>query len=320
MMQRHGFGNGDTMPLLGLGTWKSPPGEVYSAVREALRIGYRHVDCAAAYGNEKEIGAALRDAMQAGEVQREQLWITSKLWNNAHGRANVDGALSRTLADLGLGYLDLYLIHWPIPLRPGVGIPSSAADFYSLSEVPLHDTWAGLEDGVRDGKTRHIGVSNFSSKKLRELLARATIRPEVNQVELHPFLQQRELVRYCAMENIHVTAYSPLGSSDRPAFVKAANAPVLLDDPVIRSIADAHARTPAQVLLAWHLQRGTSTIPKSVSPARLRDNFAATELALTPTDLERIAGLDRGYRLLAGDFWAIPGSPWSLETLWDEAR
>lgn len=314
----HQLTNGDRLPLLGLGTWKSAPGEVYAAVREAIRIGYRHIDCAAAYGNEAEVGQALSDAIQGGEVTRQELWITSKLWCNAHGRDNVEPAINKTLADLRLDYLDLYLIHWPIPLKPSVSFPSSADDFMRPTEAPLHATWAGMEAALRAGLVRHLGVSNFSAKKLRELLPHCQVKLEVNQVELHPLLQQPELSRYCASEGIHVTAYSPLGSSDRPAFVKAADAPVLLENPVIRSIAEAHARTPAQVLLAWHVQRGVSTIPKSVSPARLRENFAAAELELTASDLERIAGLDQGCRLLVGAFWAIEGGPWKVETIWDE--
>ena len=162
-----------------------------------------------------------------------------------------------------------------------------------------------------------IGVSNFSAKKIRDLLPHCTIKPEVNQVELHPLLQQPELVAYCASEGIHVTAYAPLGSSDRPAFVKAADAPVLLENPIIRSIAAAHDRTPAQVLLAWQVQRGISAIPKSVTPARLRENLAAAELTLTAAELQRIAALDQGYRLIAGSFWVVPGTPWTLETIWD---
>ena len=137
-------------------------------------------------------------------------------------------------------------------------------------------------------------------------------------MELHPLLQQNALVAYCAAQGIHITAYAPLGSGDRPAFVKAADAPVLLDNSVIRSIAQAHDRRPAQVLIAWHLQRGISVIPKSVNPARLRENLAATELALTRAELDRIAALDQGYRLIAGAFWAVAGSPWTLQTIWDE--
>lgn len=314
----HAFANGDSMPLLGLGTWKSDPGEVYAAVREAIRIGYRHIDCAALYGNEAEIGHALRDAIRDGEVTRQDLWITSKLWSNAHGRGNVEPALRKTLKDLGLEYLDMYMIHWPIPLKPSAVLPGSAGDFLPLADAPVHATWAGMEAAVRAGLTRHLGVSNFSTKKIRELLPHCQIKPEVNQVELHPLLQQTELLAYCSSEGIHITAYAPLGSGDRPAFVKAPGAPVLLENPVIRSVAEAHQCTPAQVLIAWHLQRGISAIPKSVTPARLRENFAANALDLTRPDLERIAALDRRYRLIAGAFWVVEGAPWTLQTIWDE--
>jgi alcohol dehydrogenase (NADP+) len=318
-VKSHRFSNGDSMPLIGLGTWKSDPGQVYTAVREAIRIGYRHIDCASLYGNEAEVGSALRDAIRDGEVTREQLWITSKLWCNSHGRKNVEPALKKTLQDLRLEYLDLYLIHWPIALQPTSILPGSAADFVLPSEAPIHETWAGMEAVAVDGLTRHLGISNFSAKKIRELLPHCKIKPEVNQVELHPLLQQNELVAYCASQGIHMTAYAPLGSGDRPAFVKAADAPVLLENPVIRAIATAHDRTAAQVLIAWHVQRGISAVPKSVTPSRLRENLAAAELELTPIELERIAGLDRGYRLIAGAFWAVEGGPWTLETIWDGA-
>ncbi|MCE9550794.1 MAG: aldo/keto reductase [Betaproteobacteria bacterium] len=317
-MKTLSFLNGDQMPILGLGTWKSKPGEVYAAMKEAIRIGYRHIDCAMIYGNEVEIGNAIRDAINEGQVTRKALWVTSKLWGNALGRDNVAGALKKTLQDLGLDYLDLYLIHWPIPLKPSAVFPSSAADFESPAEVPIQSTWEGMEAAVKSGLTRHIGVSNFSAKKIRDLLPHCKIKPEVNQVELHPLLQQPELVKYCASQGIHITAYSPLGSSDRPEFVKAADAPVLLDNPVIRSIADGRSCTPAQVLLAWHVQRGISVIPKSVTPSRLRENFAAAEIELSPTDLERIAGLDQNYRLIDGSYCVMEGGPWTVQIIWDE--
>jgi alcohol dehydrogenase (NADP+) len=305
------------MPILGLGTWKSAPGEVYAAVREAIRIGYRHIDCAAAYGNETEIGHAIRDASRSGEVTRQELWITSKLWNTAHGRENVRTALETTLQDLGLEFLDLYLIHWPVALKPGATLPVSLADLVPPAEAPIHLTWVGMEAAVGAGLARHIGVSNFSVKKIADLLPYCTIVPEVNQVELHPFLQQAGLVTYCASHEILMTAYSPLGSSDRPTALKAANEPSLFENPVIRSIAEAHGCTPAQVLLAWQVQRGISVIPKSVTPARLRENLAAAEIPLSAADLQQIAGLDRGYRFLTGGLWVMPGGPWTRETIWD---
>jgi alcohol dehydrogenase (NADP+) len=174
-----------------------------------------------------------------------------------------------------------------------------------------------MEDAVAAGLTRHIGLSNFSVKKITELLPHCRIRPEVDQVEMHPFLQQQPLVSYCMTERIHLTAYSPLGSTDRPEFMKSANDPSLLTNEVIASIANAHGCTPAQVLLAWHVQRGVSVIPKTVRPDRLRENLAAAEIELTAADMTQIAGLDRGFRFLDGALWAIEGSPWSMESIWD---
>ena len=313
----HTFTNGDRMPLLGLGTWKAAPGEVDKAVREAIRLGYRHIDCAALYGNEAEVGGALRAAIAAGDVTRAELFVCSKFWGGSHGRDNVAPALKKTLADLGLGYVDLYLMHWPIPLAPGVGIPASADDFLPPAQVPLPETWRAMEALADAGLARHLGVSNFSARKLRGLLPHCRIPLEVNQVERHPLLQQNELVAYCASQGIHVTAYSPLGSGDRPAFIKAPDAPVLLNEPVVRSIAELRRCTPAQVLLTWQLQQGVSIIPKSVTPKRLAENLAAGDVVLEKTDMERLAALDRGYRLISGDFWTIPGSPWTMETLWD---
>jgi alcohol dehydrogenase (NADP+) len=184
--------------------------------------------------------------------------------------------------------------------------------------VPLKSTWEGMEAVARAGQARHIGVSNFSVKKLRELMGGASMKVEVNQIELHPLLQQPELVAYCAANGIIVTAYSPLGSADRPEFFVAADAPVLLADPVIGAIAQEHGATPAQVLIAWHIHRGVSVIPKTVNASRLRENLASADLALSASDLQRIAALDRRYRFLDGGFWAQPGSPWTLHTLWDE--
>lgn len=316
-MKMLNFSNGDQMPIVGLGTWKSAPGEVYAAVGEAIRIGYRHIDCALVYGNEAEIGRALGDAMRAGQVKRSELWITSKLWNNAHGRDNVAVALGKSLHDLALSYLDLYLIHWPIPLRPGTVFPKSGADFLPPAEAPIESTWEGMEAAVQAGLTRHIGVSNFSARKLRAIIEHCSIKPEVDQVEMHPLLQQPELVQFCASHGIHMTAWAPLGSSDRPASVKAPDAPVLLDDPVIKAIAQDRGCTPAQVLIAWHVNRGISTIPKSVTPSRLRENLAAAQIALSQEDMARIAALDQGYRLINGASWAVAGSPWTLQTIWD---
>ncbi len=208
---------GDRMPLLGMGTWKSARGEVGTAVREAIRLGYRHIDCASAYANEPEVGEAIRGAIEAGEVRREELWITSKLWCNAHGRDNVEPALRRTLARSAAGLAGSL----PDPLAGADpargGVSQQRRRSPAPEAVPLSSTWEGMEAALEAGLTRHIGVSNFSSRKLQELLRHCRIRPEVNQVERHPLLQQAALVAACAAEGIHITAYSPLGSGDRPA-------------------------------------------------------------------------------------------------------
>src|SRR5699024_9374339 len=190
------FENGDTLPQLGLGTWKSQPGEVYQAVKEAIRIGYRHIDCAHIYGNEAEIGQALEEAMADG-IKREELWITSKLWNNAHHPRNVKPALETTLRNLRLDYLDLYLMHWPVAMRRIPGFPQSADDLISPETLPFTVTWQTMEECVNGGLTRHIGTSNFSARKLQRLLDAGRIGPAMNQVELHPYLQQDNLVEFC---------------------------------------------------------------------------------------------------------------------------
>lgn len=317
-MKTLAFTHDDAMPALGLGTWKSARGEVGAAVKEAIRLGYRHIDCAAAYGNEKEIGQAIAESIADGIVTRDELWITSKLWNDAHEPAAVGPALDKSLARLGLESLDLYLMHWPIALRPGVAFPTKADDLISLAELPVATTWAALEQAVDAGKCRRLGVSNFSAKKLAGLLEEARIKPECNQVELHPYLQQPALKALCDAHGVVLTAYSPLGSGDRPGAFKEEGEPRLLEDAVLGEIAGRHGATTAQVALAWAMQRGTSVIPKSVHPGRLAENLAAAQLVLTNDDMQQIAALDRGRRYINGRFWAVPGSGYTLENIWDE--
>lgn len=307
---------GGRMPAFGLGTWKSEPGEVRAAVQEAIRLGYRHIDCAPIYQNEAEVGQAIGEAIGAGEVTRDSVWITSKLWNSDHARQDVVPALERTLGDLGLDYLDLYLVHWPISQRPGVGFPEGPGDFLSPDESPMTETWEGMEDAVGRGLCRHIGLSNFNTRKIDDVLAGARIPPTVCQVEAHPYLAQNDLLSYCRDHGIVMTAYSPLGSPDRPAFLKQDDEPSLLEDPVILEVAARHDLSAGQVLIAWALQRGTSVIPKSANPARLRENIEASTEELTPEDMAAIAGLDRGYRLIDGSFFCPEGSPYTVADLW----
>lgn len=307
---------GQNMPALGLGTWKSDPGAVGAAVSNAIATGYRHFDCAPIYGNEAEIGAALGGALDTGAVRRDQLWITSKLWNSEHGRGRVLPALERTLRDLRLDYLDLYLVHWPVPIRPGLTFPEGPDDFVSLEDQPLADTWAGMEDAVDAGLVRAIGVSNFSAARLAELAAGARIPPAVNQVELHPYLAQEALLATARDLGVTLTAYSPLGSMDRPARLKKADEPILLEDPAVAAVATAHDASPGQVLIAWALARNTAVIPKTSRTERLAENLAAAGLQLTPSDLASLNALDRGYRYVDGSFWCIEGSPHTLENLW----
>ena len=310
--------DGTELPALGLGTWKSEPEDVYRAVRSALEVGYRHIDCAAIYQNEDEVGRALTDGFAAGDAKREDVWITSKLWNDSHLPEHVQPALETSLRKLRLDYLDLYLIHWPVALRHRVLLPSGPEDFVALNRVPLESTWEAMLGVKRAGLAHQVGVSNFSKGQITRVRDATGETPAVNQIELHPYLQQSRLLEACGDLGVAVTAYSPLGSPDSAAFMGRHDDVLLTEHPTIVSIAEAHGATPGQVLIAWALARGTSVIPKSVNPGRIAENWGALELRLTLADMTAIAALDRHQRMVDGSFWFV-GETYSPETLWDEA-
>lgn len=308
-MKKFTLTNGDQWDAIGLGTWKSKPGEVKQAILEALKVGYRHIDCAHIYMNEKEIGEAFDQAFREGIVKREDLWVTSKLWNNAHKKEDVIPALNTTLKNLQLNYLDLYIIHWPVVNKPNVLNAVTANDYLSLEEVPIIKTWEGMEEAKKMGLTKHIGVSNFSVKKLDDLYEKANkYKPEVNQIELHPYLQQDDMLEYCSSKNILITGYSPLGSGDRSDRMKKEDEPSLLENPVIKEIAKKHGASAGQILIAWHLHRGNTVIPKSTNPARIKENFLAQHINLSDNELAEIKQLDKHYRYVDGKFFEIPGN------------
>ena len=300
------FENGDTMHAIGLGTWKASGNEVKKAVKEALYAGYRHIDTAAAYGNEEAIGEALAEVFAEGKIFREDVFITSKLWNDSHAEGQVIPAIMESLKKLKIDYLDLYLIHWPVAFRNGIDSPKKPADYLTLEEAPIITTWTQMETAKESGYARHIGVSNFSDTKLKDLVSKAKIKPEMNQIELHPLLQQNELLSYCKAENINVTAYSPLGSGDRSDNMKGKDEPNLLEIKTIKEIARKHNASEGQVLINWHTQRGTAAIPKSTSKEHIAENFKAASLELDKDDMKKIAGLDEHYRFITGKFFEEP--------------
>jgi aldehyde reductase len=285
--------NGRDFPLVGLGTWKSPPGQVYEAVKVAINAGYRHIDCAYAYGNEKEVGQALNEVINEGKVTREELFITSKLWNTYHKRERVELCLNKSLEALGLKYLDLYLMHWPLGYQEGDELfPKNESGQVLISDVDYLEAYLGMEDAVKAGKVKSIGVSNFNSEQIDRLIKEGNIKPVVNQVECHPYLNQKKLIEFCGQRNIVVTAYSPLGSPDRP-WAKPEEA-TLLDEPKLKNIAKKYNKSTAQILIRFQVQRGVSVIPKSVTKERIISNINVFDFELTSEEMATIEGFDRG--------------------------
>ncbi len=294
------------IPAVGLGLWKIERDRTAVLVEEAIRLGYRHLDSACDYGNEKEAGEGIRRALAAGVCRRDELWVTSKLWNTYHDPRHVRPALERTLRDLGLERLDLYLVHFPIALEfvpfeeryppgwlPGSGGPDARM---TLARVPLSETWGAMEDLVAAGLVSRIGVCNYGTSLLRDLLATARIAPDVLQVEMHPLLSQEKLLRFCRESGIAVTAFSPLGAPSYVPLGMARPEESLLEHPLIVDTARLVGRTPAQVLLRWGVQRGTSVIPKTSRPERLAENLRLGDFTLPDDRMAAISALDRHCR------------------------
>ncbi|CAF0774426.1 unnamed protein product [Adineta ricciae] len=295
------FHDNNSMPRFGLGTWRSEPGKVQNIVREAiLNHGYRLFDGAWIYQNEHEVGNGIHEALEQsqGAVKREDLFITTKLWNQHHEPQDVEWAVRDSLKKLRLDYIDLYLIHWPVAFK---NIPDNVwsqkdgekTRLYA-ENVTLADTWKAMEKLVDAQLVRSIGVSNFNQSQIDEILQIARIRPVVNQIELHPYFNQAEMREYCAKNDIVVTSYSPLSNLKREN-EREEDASALYN-PVIQEIAKEKHKTPAQIIIRWHLQHGLVVIPKTVTPERLAENAHIYDFALSDTDMRRINQLGETHR------------------------
>lgn len=310
--------SGDEIPIIGLGTFgsdKYSPDRVAAAVIEAVEVGYRHIDCAAVYANEREVGAAIA---QTG-VHREDLWITGKLWNNRH--AAPETACEESLRDLGIEYFDLYLVHWPFPNfhAPGVGVDSRDPHARPYLHDAYMETWRGLERFVERGLVKHIGTSNMTIPKLELLLRDAEIKPAANEMELHPHFQQPELFDYVVANGILPIGYSPLGSPSRPERDRTPGDTVDTEDPVVLAIAKDRAITPAEVCVKWAVTRGQVPIPFSVKRQQFESSLrAACGDLLSADEMDALAAIDKGCRLVKGQVFLWEGAK-DWHDLWDES-
>ena len=314
--------NGARIPVVGMGTFGSDKygaDVVAAAVIEAASLGYRHFDCASVYGNEAQVGASLQ-AVLAGGVRRDELWITSKVWNDMHGDGDVVKSCKQSLKDLGLDYLDLYLVHWPFPNFHPKGC---SGDYHNPNAKPyIHDAymrvWAQMEELYRAGLVRTLGTSNMTVAKMKLLLRDCRVKPAVNEMELHPHFQQRALYDFMVANQIQPIGFCPIGSPSRPARDRTPEDTCEIEDPVILKIAERQGVHPAVVCLQWAIRCGAVTIPFAVKRHQLLANLqAAVENPLTDEDLRALAGIDKGCRLIKGQvFLWRQGLTW--EALWDE--
>lgn len=301
------------IPKVGFGLWKISPDICADAVYNAIKAGYRHLDSACDYGNEIQVGEGIKRAIADGLCTREELWITSKLWNSFHGKHHVEIGLQKTLDDLQLDYLDLYLIHFPIaqefvPIEsryPPEWIfdPSASEPAMKIAPIPLSETWAAMEQQVESGKVKHIGVCNYNTGLLHDLMSYAKIKPSVLQIESHPYLTQERLIKLCQNYGIQVTAFSPLGALSYLELDMAGAAESVLEQSAVKQAAERLNKTPAQVVLRWGVQRGNSIIPKTSKPERLKENLALFDFNLNEAEMGAISALNSNRRFNdPGDF------------------
>ncbi len=321
MVPKQKLNTGAEMPAIGLGTFGSDKyshEQVAEAVKAAAAYGYRHFDCASVYSNEHVIGKALREIMSGG-IKREELWITSKLWNDMHDPDDVIRSCKKSLADLQLDYLDLYLVHWPFPNfhAPGCDVTSRNPNAKPYIHENYMLTWRSMERLVDEGLVKNIGTSNMTIPKLELVLRDARIIPAVNEMEIHPHLQQAELFNYLVKKGIQPIGFSPLGSPSRPERDKTADDTVDMEDPVIVKAAEKRGVHPAAICLKWAMQRGQVTIPFSIKEYQYKANIdALAKNPLTDEEMDEISKIDKNCRLIKGQvFLWKDGQSW--EDLWD---